>query len=59
MAVVAGKFHGPSGETPSIALAEPSPDGNGFKVVVFPEPGGQYEIHNNVPQGDGEGEFSE
>ena len=37
--------------------AEPD-GGEGKKVVTFPEPGGSYDVHHNVPDGTGDGEFS-
>lgn len=46
------------GSDPTIAIAVPEPDGNGLKVVSFPEPGGTYAIDHNVPDGRGDGEFS-
>lgn len=58
MTVQAGKFHHGDGSY-DFALAEDEPEGqDGKKVVVFPEPGGSYDIHHNVPAGSGDGEFS-
>ena len=57
MAGIVGRFNKGNGQS-DLAVAEPEPDGNGFKVVVFPEPGSQFDIHHNVPEGTGEGEFS-
>ena len=52
-----GKFHHADG-THDFAIAEPEEDGNGLKVVWFPEPGGTYNIDHNVAKGTGDGEFS-
>jgi hypothetical protein len=57
MTVVAGKFHHGDG-TFDVALGVDEEDGNGKKVVVFAEPGAQYDIHHNVPEGTDDGEFS-
>jgi hypothetical protein len=57
MTVQVGKFHHEDG-TYDFALAEDEPEGEGMKVVVFPEPGGSYDVHHNVPVGAGGGEWS-
>lgn len=60
MTVQAGKFHHADGSY-DFALGEDEAAGDekgGKKVVVFPEPGAQYDVHHNVPEGTGDGEFS-
>jgi len=57
-AVKTGWFHHGDG-TKDHAIASAEDDGNGYKVTVFPEPGGEYDVHHNVPEGTGDGEFSE
>lgn len=42
--------------TSDAALAYPENDTEGFKVIVFPEPGGQYEIYHSVPEGNEPGQ---
>lgn len=53
----AGQVHHEDGSS-TLALGSAEPDGNGMKVVSFPEPGGTYNIDHNVPRGTGPGEFS-
>lgn len=55
--VVAGSYHHGDG-TFDHALGSKEDDGDGYKVTVLPEPGAQHEVHHNVPEGTGDGEFS-
>lgn len=52
-----GKFHHEDGSS-DFAIADHEADGNGLKVVVFAEPGSQYDVHHNVEEGTAAGEFS-
>jgi len=57
MAAEVGQLNHEDGSS-DLALAVEEKDGDGLKVVWFPEPGGTYNVDHHVPRGTAGGHFS-